>query len=176
MSNRCFIAVDCPDRAEALVEETGAADCVVVRGSMRIIAREGDNVDYAKAGILDGLEIAMINDQVDVPSGILGLIYLGDTEDEALANFGGNDVIDSDGDGVPDAEDAFPHNPFEDKDTDSDGFGDVSGLFITQTLLGIVSNVSSLSSSRFRTTMLSPKTQLRTVMKTAMVSAMYVRV
>ena len=33
-------------------------------------------------------------------------------------------VIDSDGDGVPDSQDAFPHDPKEWKDTDDDGIGD----------------------------------------------------
>ncbi len=33
-------------------------------------------------------------------------------------------VVDSDGDGVPDTIDAFPHNPKEWKDTDHDGIGD----------------------------------------------------
>jgi len=36
---------------------------------------------------------------------------------------------DEDGDGIPDSEDAFPHNPFEWKDSDGDGVGDNSDLF-----------------------------------------------
>ena len=37
--------------------------------------------------------------------------------------------IDSDSDGVPDIEDAFPENPTETKDTDSDGVGDNADAF-----------------------------------------------
>ena len=37
--------------------------------------------------------------------------------------------IDSDGDGYPDDEDAFPHDPSEWKDTDGDGIGDGSDPF-----------------------------------------------
>ncbi|MDQ8180306.1 putative Ig domain-containing protein [Pelagicoccus sp. SDUM812005] len=37
--------------------------------------------------------------------------------------------IDSDGDGVPDAEDAFPNDPSETQDTDSDGVGDNADAF-----------------------------------------------
>ncbi len=33
-------------------------------------------------------------------------------------------IIDSDGDGIPDSQDAFPHNPKEWKDSDGDGIGD----------------------------------------------------
>lgn len=32
--------------------------------------------------------------------------------------------VDTDGDNVPDAEDAFPGNPFESRDADGDGVGD----------------------------------------------------
>jgi hypothetical protein len=36
---------------------------------------------------------------------------------------------DEDGDGIPDAQDAFPNNPFEWKDSDGDGVGDNSDLY-----------------------------------------------
>ena len=43
---------------------------------------------------------------------------------------GGADYeTDSDGDGIPDIEDAFPDNPKENKDTDGDGVGDNSDVF-----------------------------------------------
>jgi hypothetical protein len=42
---------------------------------------------------------------------------------------GGNLVFDLDGDGVEDAQDAFPQDPSETKDSDSDGVGDNSDLF-----------------------------------------------
>lgn len=35
-----------------------------------------------------------------------------------------NPNVDSDGDGIPDKDDAFPHNPHEWKDSDGDGIGD----------------------------------------------------
>ena len=38
-------------------------------------------------------------------------------------------VLDSDGDGVPDSEDAFPNDPDESLDSDSDGIGDNSDAF-----------------------------------------------
>jgi hypothetical protein len=38
-------------------------------------------------------------------------------------------IIDTDGDGVPDDEDAFPNDPTETADSDSDGFGDNSDEF-----------------------------------------------
>ncbi len=38
------------------------------------------------------------------------------------------DAFDGDGDGVPDAEDAFPNDPDETKDTDGDGVGDNADL------------------------------------------------
>jgi len=43
---------------------------------------------------------------------------------------GGADLeTDSDGDGIPDSEDAFPDNPKENKDSDRDGVGDNSDVF-----------------------------------------------
>ncbi|RFC45504.1 MAG: Glucose/arabinose dehydrogenase, beta-propeller fold [Verrucomicrobia bacterium] len=44
--------------------------------------------------------------------------------------------LDSDGDGVPDAQDAFPNNPAESKDTDGDGIGDNSDPFPNDPLNG----------------------------------------
>lgn len=38
-------------------------------------------------------------------------------------------MVDSDGDGIPDEEDAFPSNPTEWADTDNDGVGDNSDVF-----------------------------------------------
>lgn len=48
-----------------------------------------------------------------------------------LASCGGgsNAPVDSDGDGVPDAEDAFPNNPLETRDSDGDGVGDNGDAF-----------------------------------------------
>ncbi len=40
-------------------------------------------------------------------------------------------ILDSDGDGIPDVQDAFPNNPNESKDGDGDGLGDNSDLFPT---------------------------------------------
>ena len=64
---------------------------------------------------------------------------------------GNNADDDDDGDGVADAEDAFPENPFEQKDTDGDGVGDyvdaepnnanVQSLTIAQALVGITESV-----------------------------------
>ena len=41
----------------------------------------------------------------------------------------GETVVDTDGDGVPDTEDAFPNNPAESRDTDGDGVGDNADAF-----------------------------------------------
>ena len=62
------------------------------------------------------------------PAGITfanGSFYVVDeTDDKVYAYPGGHlDGLDSDGDGVPDAEDAFPLNPTEWADTDGDGIG-----------------------------------------------------
>ena len=47
-----------------------------------------------------------------------------------LVILGGADLeTDSDSDGIPDIEDAFPDNPKEDKDSDRDGIGDNSDVF-----------------------------------------------
>lgn len=47
-----------------------------------------------------------------------------------LVILGGADLeSDSDGDGIPDIEDAFPDDPKEDKDSDRDGIGDNSDVF-----------------------------------------------
>ena len=43
-------------------------------------------------------------------------------------------VIDTDGDGVPDDEDAFPNDPTESADTDGDGFGDNSDACVNSDL------------------------------------------
>ncbi|MCB1844146.1 MAG: hypothetical protein KDI09_14380, partial [Halioglobus sp.] len=40
-----------------------------------------------------------------------------------LVNGAADDLTDSDGDGTPDSEDAFPNDPFETLDTDNDGIG-----------------------------------------------------
>ncbi|TQV87605.1 collagenase [Aliikangiella coralliicola] len=48
--------------------------------------------------------------------------------DEDLVG-GGNNNVDSDGDGVPDSEDAFPNDPTETKDSDGDGVGDNADAF-----------------------------------------------
>ena len=46
-----------------------------------------------------------------------------------IINGGGSEPLDSDGDGVVDAEDAFPFDPTETKDSDADGVGDNSDAF-----------------------------------------------
>ena len=45
------------------------------------------------------------------------------------ASASGRAAIDTDGDGVPDSEDAFPNNPNESADTDGDGVGDNADAF-----------------------------------------------
>jgi hypothetical protein len=54
--------------------------------------------------------------------------------DIAIAEVLAAGPVDSDGDGVPDSEDAFPNNPTEWSDTDGDGVGDNADAFPTDPL------------------------------------------
>jgi hypothetical protein len=80
---------------------TGAKDCKVLNGSMRIIAHVNDDVDYAIASVRDGLEHVMtygLGQNGDI-NGIKFLSYLGDSEDEVLALITGGRPGDVVGDG-----------------------------------------------------------------------------
>jgi hypothetical protein len=114
-------AVKCPTRAAKLATDTA---CLLIEGQMRIIARVGDDVSYAIAGVRDSLEKAMdsgLGQSSPRLPNIVYLKYLGDTENEAKR--------DSDWDGVPDDEDTFPNDATETVDYDGDSVGDNADAF-----------------------------------------------
>lgn len=74
--------------------------------------------------------------------------------------------LDSDGDGVPDAQDAFPNNPLEWKDTDGDGMGDNSDPFPNDPLNG-AKPVQLIVNGSFENTTPKPATALKLTAGTA---------
>lgn len=100
-----FMETPCPQSLEGLVLSTGAIDCRVVRGAMRILAHPVDDVSYAIAGIRHGLKTAM-DDGLGQNSEIDGLAftsYLADTEPDLFLEESGDDLpvgIDAVGDAM----------------------------------------------------------------------------
>jgi hypothetical protein len=99
-NNRCIYVDRCPALLDDLMNTTGAIDCKIINGSMRIIAHVEDDVDFAIAALRDGLENAMTNGlgQNDDIQGIQFLSYLGDSEDDVLALITGGRSDDVTGD------------------------------------------------------------------------------
>ena len=73
---------------------------------------------FAFLGITASI-VAVAKDLTKEELGAIVIVILGGPDLEA----------DSDGDGIPDVEDAFPDNPKENKDSDRDGVGDNSDVF-----------------------------------------------
>jgi hypothetical protein len=83
-----------------LLTSTGATNCTVVKGMMRIMAHKVDNVDYLIASLRDYIELSMHDPTAytEPDSNIVFLTYLGDSSDEALNDGGDGDVAVWEGD------------------------------------------------------------------------------
>jgi hypothetical protein len=82
-----IVLVECSSAVATLVESTGAENCTVVKGMMRILAHEVDNVDYLIASLRDHIEASMFDTAAfngpETPN-VVFMTYLGDNSDEAL--------------------------------------------------------------------------------------------
>lgn len=109
-------SLECPIKAFQQALNATAEECIVMHGKMRILAHEGNDVSYAIAGILDGLERSLTTKEMKehlVGTNFAYIQFLGDDEQQAL-NFGREDLCPSDpfktepgvcGCGTPDIDD-----------------------------------------------------------------------
>jgi hypothetical protein len=90
-----ILLVTCSIQYAALARNTGAANCTVVKGMMRILAHKVDNVDYLIASLRDYIEASMVDPTAyngeETPN-LVFLSYLGDSSEEALNDGGDGDV------------------------------------------------------------------------------------
>lgn len=78
--------MECPSYLET--DKNGATNCVVIKGIMRILAHNADNVDYLIASLRDHIEAAMeetVELLGEITPDIAFLTYLGDSEEEAIS-------------------------------------------------------------------------------------------
>ena len=92
---------------------------------------DGDWVHFDVSALVGNTVDIHIYDDEPGGCGFLAFdhVYQGNTPVGALASVLAAPGMDSDGDGVPDGEDAFPGDPAETADTDSDGVGDNADVF-----------------------------------------------
>jgi len=111
---------DCPDAENDLITSTGATECVVVRGSMRVLSRSSVGLEYTIEELRSTLEAAMLDGlgQSDEVEGVKFLLYLGDNEAEALGGGSGSSGGGGDGGGL---------NVDGDTSTNNNGVGSSGG-------------------------------------------------
>jgi subtilisin-like proprotein convertase family protein len=75
-----------------------------------------------------GVAVTPVSSDLERRGNYLFVITVDDTDSRRLmvyeGEIKGNDIVDSDNDGIPDKDDALPYNPNESKDGDGDGCGD----------------------------------------------------
>lgn len=86
----------------------------------------GGRIEIGLSFILDPLAFdddSLDNYPPDPGDILISLFFIAEDDNLGSGIYSAIGVLDSDGDGVPDSEDAFPNDPAESEDTDSDGIG-----------------------------------------------------
>lgn len=122
----CFSFVNpgaCPEKFQDKIDETGATSCKILEGNVRVLAENGDSLEYLAASLRDTIEEALNEDQVwkqwgDEFPDVVFSCYAGDTYDDVF-----NPIVPDGGDGDGGGMGVFPTNVGSEEEDDDDDDG-----------------------------------------------------